>query len=411
MKSFLRTAVTAVALGALPTLSMAGGNLVISANTSDAAPRAAFEEVVDKFKAANPDINVEFNIIESEAYKTAIRNFLVADKGPDIGFWFAGNRMAGFVSDGLFGDISNVWKNAGLESAMASTMPSVTFGGKQYGLPVSYYQWGLYIRSDIMKANGISEFSTYDELLAACTTLSSKGVKGVAIGTKYLWTAAGWFDYLNMRTNGLDYHINLMLGKIKYTDEGVVNTMKNWKKAVDAGCFMDNHQNYSWQEAQPALINGEAAMYLMGNFLVPNLPKETQDNLDYWQFPDINVGMARGEDAPTDLMFMPANAQNKDNARKFLEFAAQAEIIESIGIALQQLPTHKDSATMDDRFLKKGAKVLAASKTAQFYDRDTTPEMASAGMQGFQDFMLNPDDMMDILEEIEEERARIFGDL
>ena len=100
MKSFLRTAVTVVALGALPTLSMAGGNLVISANTSDAAPRAAFEEVVYKFKAANPDINVEFNIIESEAYKTAIRNFLVADKGPDIGFWFAGNRMEGFVSDG-----------------------------------------------------------------------------------------------------------------------------------------------------------------------------------------------------------------------------------------------------------------------------------------------------------------------
>jgi multiple sugar transport system substrate-binding protein len=54
---------------------------------------------------------------------------------------------------------------------------------------------------------------------------------------------------------------------------------------------------------------------------------------------------------------------------------------------------------------------LAASKTAQFYDRDTTPEMASAGMQGFQDFMLNPDDMMDILEEIEEERTRIFGSL
>ena len=121
--------------------------------------------------------------------------------------------------------------------------------------------------------------------------------------------------------------------------------------------------------------------------------------------------MARGEDAPTDLMFMPANAQNKDNARKFLEFAAQAEIIEAIGKALQQLPTHKDAATLDDRFLEKGAKVLAASKTAQFYDRDTTPEMASVGMQGFQDFMLNPDDMMDILEELEEERARIFGAL
>ena len=68
--------------------------------------------------------------------------------------------MAGFVNDGLFGDISSVWKNAGLESGMASTLPSVTFDGKQYGLPYAYYQWGLYIRSDIMKANGISEFNT-----------------------------------------------------------------------------------------------------------------------------------------------------------------------------------------------------------------------------------------------------------
>jgi len=411
MKSFLKTAVTAVALGALPALSMAGGNLVISSNASDATPKAAFEALVAKFKAANPDINVEYNTIEHEAYKTAIRNFLVADKGPDIGFWFAGNRMAGFVNDGLFGDISSVWKNAGLESAMASTMPSVTFGGKQYGLPFAYYQWGLYIRSDIMKANGISEFNTYDELLAACGTLRSKGLAPVTIGTKYLWTAAGWFDYLNMRTNVLDFHIDLMLGKVKYTDDRVVATMANWRKALDAGCFIDNHQNYSWQEAQPALINGEAAMYLMGNFLVPNLPQETQDNLDYWQFPDINPGMDRGEDAPTDLLFMPANAQNKDNARKFLEFAAQAENIEAIAGALQNLPPHKDAAPLDDRFLKKGAAVLAASKTAQFYDRDTTPEMASAGMQGFQDFMLNPDDVMDILEELEEERTRIFGAL
>ena len=51
-----------------------------------------------------------------------------------------------------------------------------------------------------------------------------------------------------------------MLGKTKYTDEGVVNTFKNWARAIDAGCFMDDHQNYSWQEAQAPLINGEACL-------------------------------------------------------------------------------------------------------------------------------------------------------
>ena len=66
MKSFLRKAVTAVALGALPTLSLAGGNLVISSNQSDGAPMAAVADLVEKFKAANPDINVELNTIEHE---------------------------------------------------------------------------------------------------------------------------------------------------------------------------------------------------------------------------------------------------------------------------------------------------------------------------------------------------------
>lgn len=412
MKSYLAGAlVGASALAMTAGAALAEGSLVISANTSDAAPRAAFEAVVEKFKAANPDIDVEFNVIEHEAYKTAIRNFLVADEGPDVGFWFAGNRMAGFVADGLFADISDVWADNGLADKMASTMPSITFDGKQYGLPYSYYQWGLYVREDIMEANGISQFATYDDLLAACETLNAAGIAPFTIGTKFLWTAAGWFDYLNMRTNGLEFHIDLMLGKVAYTDPGVVATFENWKKAIDAGCFIANHQNYSWQEAQPPLINGEAAGYLMGNFLIPNLPAETSATMTYWQFPDINAGMARGEDAPTDLVFVPANAQNIDNAKKFLGFLSSAENMTEINAALQQLPPHSDAKPLDDPFLNAGAEVLSKSLTAQFYDRDTTPEMAKVGMQGFQDFMLNPEDMMDILEELEEERERIFGAL
>ena len=67
MKSFLRTAVTAVALGALPSLSLAGGDLVITSNQSDESPAAAVADLVEKFKVANPDINVELNTIEHEA--------------------------------------------------------------------------------------------------------------------------------------------------------------------------------------------------------------------------------------------------------------------------------------------------------------------------------------------------------
>ena len=77
--------------GLLTNTALAGGKLVIASNASDQAPRAAFEEIVAKFQAANPDIDVQMNTTEHEAFKTAIRTILAADKGPDVATWFAGN--------------------------------------------------------------------------------------------------------------------------------------------------------------------------------------------------------------------------------------------------------------------------------------------------------------------------------
>ena len=65
--------------------------------------------------------------------------------------------------------------------------------------------------------------------------------------------------------------------------------------------------------------------------------------------------------------------------------------------------------TETDEFLKIGFKVLSESAgLAQFYDRDTTPEMAKEGMKGFQEFMVKPDREKQIRKRIEKVRKRIF---
>ena len=408
MKKFLLGVSTAALISGT---AAAEGSLVIAANTSDPAPRAAFEAVVAAFSEANPDIDVTFNVTEHEAYKTEIRNFLAADTGPDIGFWFAGNRMAGFVENGLFADVSDVWADNGLADAMASTMPSITFDGAQYALPYSYYQWGVYYRPDVYADAGIEVPGSYDDLIAACETMAGMGKSLFTIGTKFKWTAGGWFDYVNMRTNGLQFHTDLMLGKIAYTDDRVRATFDNWARAVNAGCFNEGHQNLSWQEGQAPLINGDAGSYLIGNFLVPNVPEETKAALDFYQFPDIDASIARGEDAPTDLIFIPSNAQNMDNAKKFLSFVAQAENLTDINEALQQLSPHADSPASEDRFLAAGAEMLSRSVTAQFFDRDNSPEMAGPAMELLVEFMLDPGEIDGILEDLEALREDVYGAL
>ncbi len=66
--------------------------LVINANTSNPAPRAAWEAAVEAFEAEHPDIEVSFNVYDHESYKKSIRNWLTS-ASPDVVYWFVGNRM------------------------------------------------------------------------------------------------------------------------------------------------------------------------------------------------------------------------------------------------------------------------------------------------------------------------------
>jgi multiple sugar transport system substrate-binding protein len=391
------------------TLSMANaGTLVINSDQADPAPKKAFTEIVQKFENENPDITVKYNLYDKEGYKTAIRNWL-STSPPDVVFWYAGNRMKTFVDRGLFEDVSDIWEQENLKENMPSATPAMTIDDKQWGLPYTYYQWGIYYRKDIFDKLGLSEPKTWDEFLAVNAKLKANEIAPIAIGTKYLWTAAGWFDYINMRTNGLDFHIDLMDGKIPYTDDRVRKTFENWKELVDKEYFLENHASYSWQEAQPFMYNGEAAMYLIGNFITPNFPKELDGKMGFFQFPQIDPAIGMAEDAPMDTIHIPSKAANKKDARTFLAFMARADNQTLVNAALLQIPPHKKAQAPDNFFLNKGVEMLNNSAgTAQFYDRDTEPSMAQEGMKGFQEFMVKPERLDAILKRLENVRKRVF---
>lgn len=383
--------------------------LVINSNLSDPAPKAAFQTMVDKFKAEYPEIDVTLNTFDHEAYKTAIRNFLASDP-PDVALWFAGNRMRFFVDQGLIMDISDLWEDAGFNDSMASSRAAFTADGKQWGVPWGYYQWGVFYRQDIFDQYGLEVPKTWDEFLAVGDTLVENGITPVTIGTKYLWTAGGWFDYLNLRVNGYDYHIELTNGEASYLDPELDEVFDIWSDLIDRDFFLANHATYSWQEAQAPFINGSAAMYLIGNFIVPDLESAgVIDNVGFFQFPVINPEVGMYEDAPTEAYLIPAGAENVEEAKLFLEFVSQPDVLADFAYEVGNIPPNKNSRPPEDRFTLAGFEMLnEADGLAQFYDRDTNPEMASVGMEGFQEFMVNPDRVDAIRERLENERKKIF---
>lgn len=415
MRSMLKTAALAAAtILSAPASAGLSGDLVIFLDTSNPAPRATMEAMIARFQALHPDLQIETTIIDREAYKTQIRNFLTAD-APDVATWYAANRMRPYVSAGLFEDVSDLWQEPEIAQNLASTKGAMTIDGKQWGVPYSYYQWGVYYREDIFKELGLEEPVTWEEEKANCAKIVASGRACYTIGTKFLWTAGGWFDYLNLRTNGYDFHMSLTQGEVPWTDDRVRAVFAKWRELIDMGAFIANHQTYSWQEALPFIVSGEATAYLMGNFSVAPMREAglTDDKLDFYQFVEITPGIAKAEDAPTDTFHIPANAKNKEAAREFLRYVVSAEnqTIINNGQNLGQLPINAQSAIDDDEFLRQGFEMLSRNSpggVAQFFDRDAPAEMAAVAMEGFQEFMVFPDNLDDILERLESARQDIY---
>ena len=210
--------------------------LVINANASDPAPRAAWRAVVDRFTREHPDVKVELNVYDHESYKKAIRNWLTGTP-PDVVFWFAGERMRQLSDPGLLEDVSDLYATEARTAFHPSSIELVTDRGRQYGVPYASYQIGLYYRRDLLEAAGIAPPRTWNDLVVACEKLVARGMEPIAIGTRDLWPAAAWFDYLDLRINGLAFHMALMQGRVRYTDARVRAVLAAWEQLLARNCF------------------------------------------------------------------------------------------------------------------------------------------------------------------------------
>jgi multiple sugar transport system substrate-binding protein len=384
------------------------GELVLNSDHSDPAPKKAMEELIAGFEAANPDIKVKWNNFDHEGYKSAIRNFLTAD-APDVAAWYAGNRMAPFVTAGLFEPVDDVWASAGFNDQLKSAAASMTIDGKKWGVPYTYYQWGIYYNKEAYKKAGVEVPKNWAEFVAACEKFKAAGIDCLTTGTKALWPGAGIFDYMNLRVNGYEFHMDLANGKVPWTDAKVKATFAEWAKIVPY--ITANHAAIDWQDAAALLSQGKAANYVMGNFAVATFKDGgmTNDTLGFMVFPEITPGIPRAEEAPTDTFHIPAAAKNKEDAKKFLAYLGSAEAQTKMNATLGQLPTNNTSTVGDDPFIKAGFEMLSSAYAlAQFFDRDAPADMAKAGMEGFQEFMVKPENVDAILERLEKVRQKVY---
>lgn len=382
--------------------------LVINTDRSGTGQKAAFNKIVSDFEAQNAGVKVTVNYSDVESYKTSIRNFLVTSP-PDIAFWFTGARMRAFTKRNLFEDLSGFLKENNLTESMKPFIPAVTDGDKQYMMPTNMTTWGFYYNKQVFDKAGVKPPATWADLMAAAAKLKAAGFVPFTVGTRDLWANSLWFDYLNLRTNGLAFHMDLMDGKVAYTDPRVKKVFALWADPIKKGYFLENASSYGWQEGIPFLSQGKAAMYLLGPYVRTSLPAEMHSNIGFFAFPTVEANVPNFEELSVNGVGIPRGAKNKDLAKKFLKFFAEKENNMAFAKGGAVLPARIDVAITDDPYAaEQFAHAKGAKGSSQFYDRDTDPDMAQVGMRGFQEFLQQPDRVDAILQRLDETRQRIF---
>ena len=331
----------------------------------------------------------------------------------DVFTWFAGYRMQFFAAKGLATPIDDVWKILTPQMPPAFKAASTGLDGHQYFVPNKNYPWAVYYRKSLWKEKGYTAPRTWAQFVALAKKMQNDGLTPIAFTDKDGWPPMGWFDIINMRINGYDYHVRLMAGKQSWDSPQVKAVFNKWRELFPY--YSEGTLGLSWQDGAAQLENKQAGMFLLGGFLTGAMKPANAKDVDFFPFPVINPRWGQDSiDAPIDGYMVSKRPKNLDGAKKLVGFLGTAPAIDAyLKINSGNLGSNRRTNTAKYSPLqKKEAKLIAATKhIAQYMDRDTRPDFASTVMiPSLQSFISDQgSNIPKLVQSIEKQKKAIFG--
>lgn len=376
----------------LPGACAAAEQLVIDYIISSAAQRTAWVHIVHRFAAANPDIEVHHNAYAQEPYKRDFTNRLKTGKG-DVAFWYAGERLREAARAKLLAPVEDDLVDLMLKRRFTpATIEGTRFDGAVYAVPLYHYAWGFIYRKSLFAQLGIHPPTTWSEFLKACEQLKAAGVAPLALGAEFGWPAAGWFDYLNLRINGIDFHRRLLRGEERFTDPRVRKVFDVWGDLLRNGYFLSTTMNQDWDRVLPYVYRKQAGMMLMGTFAAARFPPGMADDMGFFAFPRYSAEMPMYEDAPLDVLILPATGVNRKARKRFITFLIESGVLRTLTELNFTVPAQQDDAIPSKIQEASAAIIQNADGLTFFFDRDAKSSLIEPTFDGLRQFLQPPYD-------------------
>lgn len=337
-------------------------------------------EIIEEFEEMHPHVTVEMEVLENEQYKNKLQVVSSSNQLPDVGMTWPAGFLEPYVNGDLFAPLDDVLEEDNMrDDFVAGTIEAYSVDDEAYALPLELNIAPVFYNQAIFDEYGVEVPETYDDLIEVIDTLSEGGMTPIALGNRDRWTGSLWYMYLADRIGGSEALNSAIDRSGSFTDERLVEAADRIQEMVDHDAFISGFNGLSDQEAKAEFMNGNAAMYLIGSWDLPNyttneeVPQEFRDSIDFFKFPEVDGGDGDIDSwvgGPGVGLFVAENSDVKDEAKAFVKHFTEEwgkQSVEDAGV-IPGTQVNTDEVDLPDLFIDVLDELNNASDITLFAD-------------------------------------------
>ncbi len=290
--------------------------------TESDSNRKSYENAIKDMAAKYPDITLEWEAIENEAYKTKIKTAVTGDNMPDIFFTWSCAFLGDFVSAGKVYCLDEAYKD------FASKLPekmckNTTYDGKKYGVPLTMNIVGLFANMELLKKAGYDEIpGTYEEFIKCCDALKAQGIIPFGCAGKETWCVTEYLESVIEKSCGAQVLDDIFMGRASWDNADVAKAVDTFQSMVTKGYFDPDGAALKNDVVKTNFMAGKYAFYMNGTWNCADFSNDAnfKDKVKVAEFPVINGDKAKlGQliGGPSDTLAVAKSSKNAATAAKY----------------------------------------------------------------------------------------------
>lgn len=280
---------------------------------------AIFEQLEEEFNRTHEDIHL--TIESPNDAMTILKTRLIREDYPDMIGIGGEINYSYFVQSDILADVSDYPGLASIKPAYVDILEGLEFVPTEgtFGVPYVANAAGVLYNRAMFKEHGWEIPTTWDGFMELCQEIEEAGIQPLYFGFKDTWTCLAPWNALAVDLAPADVCRQVNRGETTFT--------KEYREIAEKTLALlqygeDGPFAYGYNDACTAFANGEAAMFTIGSYAVPQIKSVDPDiDIDSFVMPGNDHAEGNILNSGVDLQFcIMKECKNKEAAYEVLDF-------------------------------------------------------------------------------------------